>query len=74
MRDFCLACVFAELTGCQEVWKIVLEGFNVRQSAVVNEWKAEAKIEGIQGLLTARLGGVPAAGLHRACRRGRCFA
>ncbi len=35
-------------------------GFNVRQSVVVNEWKAEAKVEGIQGLLTARLGGVPA--------------
>ena len=58
--DFCLARVFAELTGLQEVWKTALEGFNVRQSAVVNEWKAEAKVEGIQGLLTARLGGVPA--------------
>lgn len=52
--------MFAELTGCQEVWKTALEGFNVRQSVVVNDWKAEAKIEGIQGLLTARLGGVPA--------------
>jgi hypothetical protein len=62
--DFCLAQVFAELTGCQEGWKTALEGFNVRQSAVVNEWKAEAKveakIEGIRGLLAARLGGVPA--------------
>lgn len=50
----------AELTGGQEVWKTALEGVNVRQSAVVNAWKAEAKIEGIQGLLTARLGGVSA--------------
>jgi len=58
--DFSLARVFAELTGHQEVWKTALEGFNVRQSVVVNDWKAEAKIEGIQGLLTARLGGVPA--------------
>ena len=57
--DFCLARVFAELTGRQEVWKTALEGFNVRQSAVVNEWKAEAKAEGIRGLLTARLGSVP---------------
>ncbi len=58
--DFCLAQVFAELTGRQEAWRTALEGFNVRQSVVVNEWKAEAKIEGIRGLLTARLGGVPA--------------
>jgi hypothetical protein len=58
--DFCLARVLAELTGSQEAWTIALEGFNVRQSVVVNEWKAEAKVEGIEGLLKARLGGVPA--------------
>ena len=59
--DFSLARVFAGLTGFQEGWKIALEGFNVRQSVVVNDWKADAKIEeDIQGLLTARLGGVPA--------------
>ena len=57
--DFFLARVFAELTGCQEVWKIALEGFNVRQSVVVNEWKAEAKVEGIRDLLSARLGVIP---------------
>ena len=32
----------------------------MRQSVVVNEWKAEAKVEGIQGLLSARLGVIPA--------------
>jgi hypothetical protein len=57
--DFCLARVFAELTGCQEVWKTALEGFNMRQSAVVNEWKAEASVRILCAVLKSRFGPLP---------------
>ena len=57
--DFCLARVFAELTGLQEAWKIALEGFNVRQSAVVNEWKAEASARILCIVLKSRFGSLP---------------
>ena len=57
--DFCLACVFAELTGCQEAWKVALEGFNVRQSTVVNEWKAEANARLLCVVLKSRFGPLP---------------
>ncbi len=57
--DFCLARVFAELTGCQEDWKTALEGFNVRQSVVVNEWKAEANAKMLCVVLKSRFGALP---------------
>ena len=37
-----LAVVFAERTGCTAAWKKALEGFDVIESTIVNEWKAEA--------------------------------
>lgn len=43
--DLGLALVFAELADRHEVWKQALEGFNVRESSVVNEWVAEGKVE-----------------------------
>ena len=42
-----LVTVFAELTGCVERWKSGLEGWNMRDSTVVAEWKAEGRTEGI---------------------------
>ena len=41
-----LVTVFAELTGCVERWKSGLEGWNMRESTVVAEWKAEGRTEG----------------------------
>ncbi len=42
-----IAAAFAELTGCDAVWRKELEGWQVEESRVVNEWitKAEAKAE-----------------------------
>ena len=40
-----LAVVFAGLTGCKQEWKKALEGFDVNESTIVNEWKAEARRE-----------------------------
>jgi hypothetical protein len=57
--DFCLARVFAGLTGCQEAWETALEGFNVRQSTVVNEWKAEAVAKALFIVLKSRFGSLP---------------
>lgn len=57
--DFCLACVLAELTGCQDVWKTALEGFTVRQSRVVNEWKAEGIVKVLCAVLKGRFGPLP---------------
>jgi hypothetical protein len=61
--DFCLAQVFAGLTACQEAWNTALEGFNVRRSTVVNEWKAEARVEASVKLLCivlkSRFGSLP---------------
>jgi hypothetical protein len=62
--DLTLALVFAELAGRQEPWKKTLEGFNVRESSVVNEWKAEGKAEGraeaLRDLLEMLFGQLPA--------------
>ena len=41
-----LALVFAEASGCREQWELGLKGWNVRESQVVNAWKAEAREEG----------------------------
>lgn len=41
-----LARVFAPLTNTTDVWNHALEGFNMKQSAIVNEWKAEGKAKG----------------------------
>jgi hypothetical protein len=57
--DFCLACGLAELTGCQEDWETTLEGFVVRQSVVVNEWKAEASGRMLCVVLKGRFGPLP---------------
>jgi hypothetical protein len=37
-----LVAVFAERTGCTVAWKKALEGFEVIESTIVNEWKAAA--------------------------------
>jgi hypothetical protein len=41
-----LALNFADLTRHLDRWKKALEGWNMRESTVVNEWKAEGKAEG----------------------------
>ncbi len=39
--------VFAELTNCAALWKSGLEGWDMRESTIVAEWKAEGRAEGI---------------------------
>ncbi len=41
-----IALVFAELTDRTEVWRTALEGWNMRESAIALEWKAEGRLEG----------------------------
>jgi hypothetical protein len=41
-----LALVFAGLTRHLDEWTQALEGWNMKESTVVNEWKAEGKVEG----------------------------
>jgi hypothetical protein len=41
-----IALVFAELARCLGAWKTALEGWNVKTSEVVEEWKAEGRAEG----------------------------
>jgi hypothetical protein len=45
--NFGLARTFAELTDRSDVWNKALEGYDMRQSTSVNEWKAEGRAEGI---------------------------
>lgn len=40
-----LTLVFAEAAGCRPQWELRLKGWNVRESQVVNGWKAEARVE-----------------------------
>jgi hypothetical protein len=42
-----IALIFAELSGSQAQWKSTLEGWNMRESTVVAEWKAEGIAAGI---------------------------
>jgi hypothetical protein len=47
--------LFAELTDCVPLWQSGLEGWNMRESTVVAEWKAEGRAEGIaQGIAQAK--------------------
>ncbi len=41
-----LALVFADLAKCFPQWKRELEGWNVRKSQVVEEWREEGRVEG----------------------------
>ena len=46
-----LALVFAELAEREGVWKQALEGWNMRESAVIGEWIAEGRLEAQRGAL-----------------------
>ena len=46
-----LALVFAELADREPEWKQALEGWNMRQSTVINEWTAEGRVQGQQDAL-----------------------
>lgn len=48
------ALIFSELTGVQNEWKKALEGWNVRVSQQVLEWKAETRQEDLLRLLEKR--------------------
>jgi hypothetical protein len=51
--------LFAELTDCAAMWKSGLEGWNMRESMIVAEWKAEGRAEGIaEGMAKGRAEGV----------------
>ena len=41
-----LVAVFAGLTGCKEEWEKALEGFDVNESTIVNEWRREGELKG----------------------------
>jgi len=49
-----LAMVFADLADRKEIWKQGLEDWNVKQSTVANEWRAEAHQKDILRLLNIR--------------------
>lgn len=49
-----LALVFADLAGCLSLWRQALMGWNMRQSVVVNEVRAEVLREQIQRALELR--------------------
>ena len=42
------------------MWDSALEGFKVRESTLVNEWKAEGKAEALREILETRFGTLPA--------------
>ena len=44
--DFALAGVFAGAVGRQDVWRQALEGFQMNESPVARQWRAEARLEG----------------------------
>ena len=50
-----LALVFAELTRHYDIWKKALEGWNMRQSQQVLEWRQEGRLEGEQNSLLRML-------------------
>jgi hypothetical protein len=50
-----LALVFAEKRRRGEVWRRALEGFNVEESAIVNEWRGQGREEGVSAMRTALL-------------------
>ncbi len=50
-----LALVFADLDDCLNVWKQELEGWSMRKSRVVEEWREEGRIEATQGILLRML-------------------
>ena len=41
-----LVTIFAELTGCADLWRSALKEWDMRESTLVNEWKAEWMAEG----------------------------
>jgi hypothetical protein len=50
-----VALMFAELAGCLAVWKTGLEGWNVKTSQLVEEWKAEGDLRTSRGKLLRAL-------------------
>ena len=46
-----IATVFAELTDCAAMWKLGLEGWNMRESTIVAEWMAEGEAKGRRSAL-----------------------
>jgi hypothetical protein len=50
-----LALVFAEAADCLEKWEEQLKGWNMRESVVVNNWRAEGRGEGrVEGRVEGR--------------------
>ena len=50
-----LALVFADLADCLPVWKQGLEGWNMRKSRIIEEWREEGRIETLQDIVLRRL-------------------
>jgi hypothetical protein len=51
-----LALIFASAAGRKDIWKKALEGWNVIESSVVNEWKAEEAVVSVITILEAKFG------------------
>ena len=54
-----LALTFASAAGRETIWKKALEGWNVIESSVVNEWKAEQAAVMLVAVLETKFGTVP---------------
>jgi hypothetical protein len=57
--DLALVVVFAQLTGHERTWQKALEGFNVIESVIVNEWKAQTAVKALMGILEDKFPPVP---------------
>ncbi len=62
-----LARIFADAAGRKDLWTEQLEGWNVRQSSVVNEWieegRQEGRVELLEAILETKFGPLPEASL-----------
>jgi hypothetical protein len=57
--DLSMAKVFAELVNRQDVWRKALEGWNMKESAIIKEIVNETKAEMVLHALEKRLKSVP---------------
>ena len=52
--DYSLALVFSEAVQLRDKWEAALKGFNMVESPLVREWKAEAKVDSLVRVVKGR--------------------